>query len=230
MLVLILRAFVLYIFIIFVMRVMGKREIGQLQPFELAITLIIADLLVIPMENTGVPLINGIIPVLIITFSQMFFSYLTVKNERVQQVMSGKPTVMIRNGNLVEENLIKQNYNITELIEQLRLNGVERIDDVECAMLETNGQLSVILKTLKRPVTVEDMGIVKQHEGIPVEIILDGKFISENFARANITKEEIEKELEIRNLTADKVFFASVDAQRKFMIQEKQVEDRWKKL
>jgi len=226
MVVLILRAFVLYIFIIFVMRVMGKREIGQLQPFELAITLIIADLLVIPMENTGVPLINGIIPVLIITFSQMFFSYLTVKNERIQQIMSGKPTVMIRNGNLVEENLINQNYNITELIEQLRLNGVERIDDVECAMLETNGQLSVILKTLKRPVTVEDMGIVKQFEGIPVEIILDGKFISENFNRANITKEEIEKELERRNLTADRVFFASVDAQRKFMIQEKQVEDR----
>ena len=108
MLVLILRAFVLYIFIIFVMRVMGKREIGQLQPFELAITLIIADLLVIPMENTGVPLINGIIPVLIITFSQMFFSYLTVKNERIQQIMSGKPTVMIRNGNLVEENLVNQ--------------------------------------------------------------------------------------------------------------------------
>jgi len=230
MVVLILRAFVLYIFIIFVMRVMGKREIGQLQPFELAITLIIADLLVIPMENTGVPLINGIIPVLIITFSQMFFSYLTVKNERIQQIMSGKPTVMIRNGNLVEENLINQNYNITELIEQLRLNGVERIDDVECAMLETNGQLSVILKTLKRPVTVEDMGIVKQFEGIPVEIILDGKFISENFNRANITKEEIEKELERRNLTADRVFFASVDAQRKFMIQEKQVEDRWRKL
>lgn len=226
MLVLILRAFILYIFIIFVMRVMGKREIGQLQPFELAITLIIADLLVIPMENTGVPLINGIIPVLIITFSQMFFSYLTVKNERVQQIMSGKPTIMIRNGKLVEENLVNQNYNITELIEQLRLNGVERIDDVECAMLETNGQLSVILKTLKRPVTVEDMGIVKQYDGIPVEIILDGKFISENFDRANITQEEIEKELERRNLTSDKVFFASIDAQRKFMIQEKQVEDR----
>ena len=226
MLVLILRAFILYIFIIFVMRVMGKREIGQLQPFELAITLIIADLLVIPMENTGVPLINGIIPVAIITFSQMFFSYLTVKNERIQQIMSGKPTVMVRNGHLVEENLINQNYNITELIEQLRLNGVERIDDVECAMLETNGQLSVILKTLKRPVTLEDMGIVKQHAGIPVEIILDGKFISENFERANITKKEIEKELEKRNLTVDKVFFASIDAQREFMIQEKQGEGR----
>lgn len=222
MLVNIFRAFVLYIFIILLMRIMGKKEIGQLQPFELAITLIIADLLVIPMQNTGIPLINGIIPVLVITFSQMLFSYLTVKNERIQQLISGKPTVMIKNGSLVEKNLIKQNYNITEMLEQLRLNGVERIDDVECAILETNGELSVILKTLKRPVTVEDMGIVKEYQGIPVEIILDGKFISENFERANITQEEIEKELKNNNLTVDNVFFASVDAQKQFMIQEKQ--------
>lgn len=226
MLVNIFRAFVLYIFIIFLMRIMGKKEIGQLQPFELAITLIIADLLVIPMQNTGIPLINGIIPVLVITFSQMLFSYLTVKNERIQQLISGKPTVMIKNGNLIEKNLIKQNYNITEMLEQLRLNGVERIEDVECAILETNGELSIILKTLKRPVTVEDMGIVKEYQGTPVEIILDGKFISENFERANITQEEIEKELKNNNLAVENVFFASVDAQKQFMIQEKQGESK----
>lgn len=226
MLVLILRAFILYIFAIFVMRIMGKREIGQLQPFELAITLIISDLLVIPMENTGVPLVNGVIPVLVITFSQFLFSYITVKNERIQQIVSGKPTLMIKNGNLVEPNLRKQNYNITELLEQLRINGVDRVQDVECAMLETNGQLSVILKTLKRPATVEDIGIVKQYEGIPVEIILDGKFISENFDRANVTLEEVKKELEKHNTTVDNVFFATVDAQKQFVIQEKWVENK----
>lgn len=226
MLVLILRAFILYIFAIFVMRIMGKREIGQLQPFELAITLIISDLLVIPMENTGVPLVNGVIPVLVITFSQFLFSYITVKNERIQQIVSGKPTLMIKNGNLVEPNLRKQNYNITELLEQLRINGVDRVQDVECAMLETNGQLSVILKTLKRPATVEDIGIVKQYEGIPVEVILDGKFISENFNRANVTLEEVKKELEKHNTTVENVFFATVDAQKQFVIQEKWVENK----
>ena len=223
MAVLILRAFILYIFAIFVMRIMGKREIGQLQPFELAITLIISDLLVIPMQNTGVPLINGIVPVLVITLSQLLFSYVTVKNERIQQLLSGKPTMMVKNGRLIEKNLREQNYNITELMEQLRINGVDKIQDVECAMLETNGELSVILKTMKRPVTVEDMGLIKEYEGIPIDVILDGKYISENFERANITKEEIDKELERNNLTAEKVFFASVDAQKSFMIQEKQV-------
>ena len=223
MAVLILRAFILYIFAIFVMRIMGKREIGQLQPFELAITLIISDLLVIPMQNTGVPLINGIVPVLVITLSQLLFSYVTVKNERIQQLLSGKPTMMVKNGRLIEKNLREQNYNITELMEQLRINGVDKIQDVECAMLETNGELSVILKTMKRPVTVEDMGLIKEYEGIPIDVILDGKYISENFERANITKEEIDKELERNNLKAEKVFFASVDAQKSFMIQEKQV-------
>lgn len=226
MLVLILRAFILYIFIIVLMRIMGKREIGQLQPFELAITLIIADLIVIPMENTGVPLINGIIPVLVITFSQMLFSYLTVKNERIQQLMSGTPTVMIRNGKLIEQNLVSQNYNITELLEQLRLNGVNKIQDVECAMLETNGQLSVILKEMKSPVTVEDMGVIKPYEGIPIEVILDGKYISENLEIADVTLEDINKELEKNSITVDKVFFASVDAQKNFVIQEKQVWNR----
>lgn len=225
-LVLILRAFILYIFIIVLMRIMGKREIGQLQPFELAITLIIADLIVIPMENTGVPLINGIIPVLVITFSQMLFSYLTVKNERIQQLMSGTPTVMIRNGKLIEQNLVSQNYNITELLEQLRLNGVNKIQDVECAMLETNGQLSVILKEMKSPVTVEDMGVIKPYEGIPIEVILDGKYISENLEIADVTLEDINKELEKNSITVDKVFFASVDAQKNFVIQEKQVWNR----
>ena len=226
MLALTLKAFILYIFIILLMRIMGKKEIGQLQPFELAITLIIADLMVIPMQNPGIPLINGIIPVLVMTFSQMLFSYLTVKNEKIQQIVSGKPTIMIKNGKLIEENLIEQNYNITEMLEQLRLNGVEKIEDVECAMLETNGQMSVILKPLKRPVTVEDMGMVKQYEGIPIEVILDGKFISENFEIANVTVEDINKELERNNLTIDKVFFATVDAQKKFVIQEKQVKNR----
>lgn len=226
MLALTLKAFILYIFIIFLMRIMGKKEIGQLQPFELAITLIIADLMVIPMQNTGIPLLNGIIPALVMTFSQMLFSYLTVKNEKIQQFISGKPTIMIKNGKLVEQNLIKQNYNITEMLEQLRLNGVEKIEDVEYAMLETNGQMSVILKTLKRPVTVEDMGIVKQYEGIPIEVILDGKYITENFESANVTMEDVNKELERNNITVDRVFFASVDAQKKFVIQEKQVDNR----
>jgi len=227
MLVLIFRVVILYILAIVVMRIMGKREIGQMQPFELALTFIISELLVMPMENTGVPLINGVISVFTITFSQLLFSYLTLKSEKLQELMSGKPTVMLKNGELNEKHLREQNYNITELLEQLRLSGVDKITDVEYAVLETNGQLSVILKPEKRPVTVEDMAIQKDYEGIPIDVILDGKIIAENLSRANISEKEIIKEVNKNNLKVENVFFATVNAKREFHIQAKK-EDKSK--
>jgi len=231
MLVLIFRVVILYILAIVVMRIMGKREIGQMQPFELALTFIISELLVMPMENTGVPLINGIISVFTITFSQLLFSYLTLKSEKLQELMSGKPTVMLKNGELNEKHLRDQNYNITELLEQLRLNGVDKITDVEYAVLETNGQLSVILKPEKRPVTVEDMNIQKEYEGIPVDVILDGKIISENLSRANVTEKEVRKEISKNKLSVENVFLATVNAKKEFHIQaKKEVKKKWIKL
>ena len=227
MLVLIFRVVILYILAIVVMRIMGKREIGQMQPFELALTFIISELLVMPMENTGVPLINGVISVFTITFSQLLFSYLTLKSEKLQELMSGKPTVMLKNCELNEKHLREQNYNITELLEQLRLNGVDKITDVEYAVLETNGQLSVILKPEKRPVTVEDLAIQKDYEGIPIDVILDGKIVVENLSRANITEKEVRKEISKNNLKVENIFLATVNAKKEFHIQAKK-EDKKK--
>lgn len=221
MLVLITRAFILYIFAIFVMRIMGKREIGQLQPFEFAITLIISDLLVLPMENTGVPLINGVVPVLVITISQLLFSYLTVKNEKIQKIMSGTYTVMVANGKLVEENLRKQNYNISELMQQLRLSGVDKINDVEYGILETSGRLSVILKPVKRPVTAEDMLINKEYEGMATDIILDGRIVTENLNKVNMKEEEVISKMRNEGYEINDVFYANVNAKKEFYIQKK---------
>lgn len=221
MLVLIFRVLILYILAIIVMRMMGKREIGQMQPFELAITFIISELLVMPMENNGVPLINSVVSVFTITFSQLLFSYLTLKSEKLQELMSGKPTVMLVNGELNEKHLREQNYNITELLEQLRLSGVDKITDVEYAVLETNGQLSVILKPEKRPVTVEDMGIQKEYEGAPINVVLDGKIIKENLNRANVTEKEVMLEINKNKLKLENVFFATVNSKKEFHMQAK---------
>jgi uncharacterized membrane protein YcaP (DUF421 family) len=204
------------------MRIMGKREIGQLQPFELAITLIISELVVIPMQNTGVPLVNGVIPILAITASQLLFSYLTAKNEKIQKLISGTYTVMIENGRLVEKNLRSQNYNITELMQQLRMNGIDKLNDVDYGILETNGQLSVILKPVKRPATAEDMLVNKEYEGLPIDIILDGKIVEENLNKINITKEEIMKKVELENLKIEDVFYANINDKKEFYIQKKE--------
>ncbi|MBQ7669019.1 MAG: DUF421 domain-containing protein [Clostridia bacterium] len=221
MLVLVFRAFILYTFAIIIMRMMGKREIGQMQPFELAITLIISEALATPMENTNEPLLNGIIPVLTIVFSQLLFSYLTLKSEKLQEIMSGKPSIMLKDGIINEKNLRNQNYNITELLEQLRLNGVDKISDVEYAVLETNGQLSVILKPEKRAVTVEDLGIQKIDDGIPLNLVLDGKLVEKNLSHANITKEELESELKKNGLTIEEAFFVVMTSSNEYIIQRK---------
>lgn len=229
MLILVFRAIFLYIFVIVVMRMMGKREIGQLQPYELAITMIISELVTLPMANNGVPLISGVIPVLVITFTQILLSFITTKSQFMQDLISGTYTIIIENGNLIEKNMIKQKYTIVELLEQLRLNGVSKISDVQYAILETSGQLSVLLKEPKRPVSAEQLNINTTYEGMPVNLILDGKLVTKNIDNVKITKKEIENVLTTNNLKLEDVFYLSVDAQKEYYIQRKEKE-RWKKL
>lgn len=223
MLILIFRAFFLYLLVILVMRIMGKREIGQLQPYELAITLIISELVTLPMEDTSVPLLNGIIPVFTITIAQVTLSYLTTKSQWLQDFISGKYTIVVENGKMIQKNMQKQKYNITELLEQLRINGVVKLDDVQYAILETSGQLSVILKAPKQPVTAEQMLVTTEYEGLPINVILDGKIVEENLCSANITVYDIEKRLEQEELSVKDVFYANINAKGEFYIQEKEI-------
>ena len=195
MLISIFRVFVLYLLVILVMRIMGKREIGQLQPYELAITLIISELVTLPMEDNAIPLLAGVIPVFAITLAQVTLSYLTTKSQWFQDFISGKYTIVIENGKMIQKNMTKQKYNITELLEQLRMNGVTKIDDVQYAILETSGQLSVILKAPKQPATAEQMLVNTVYEGLPINIILDGKIVQENLKSAKLTIEDVNKRL-----------------------------------
>lgn len=222
MLISIFRAFFLYLLIVLLMRIMGKREIGQLQPYELAITLIISELVTLPMENNAIPLINGVIPAVTITIAQVLFSYLTTKSQWLQDFISGKYTIIIENGKMIQKNMLKQKYNITELLEQLRINGVVKIDDVQYAILETSGQLSIILKEEKQPVTAEQMKIKTDYEGLPVNLILDGKLVEENLSSASITVKDVEKRLKKDKLSIKEVFFASINAKGEYYIQPKQ--------
>ena len=229
MLILVFRAFFLYIFVIIVMRMMGKREIGQLQPYELAITLIISELVTLPMENNGIPLVSGIIPVFVITFTQMLLSFITTKSQFMQDLISGTYTIIIENGNLIEKNMVKQKYTIVELLEQLRLNGVSKISEVQYAILETSGQLSVILKEPKRPVTAEQMNVNTSYEGLPINLILDGKLVTKNIDNTKVTEKEIKEYLKTNELKLEDVFYLSVDAQKEYYLQRKEKE-QWETL
>ena len=180
MLVNFIRAIILYIVVLVVMRIMGKREIGQLQPFELAISIMIADLASVPMADLGIPLTNGIIPILGLLFIHMIISILNVKNVNIRKILSGKPTILIYRGRIDEKNLKKERLTINELQERLRGNSVFNIEDVEYAVLETNGEISILPKSEKRGITPEDLKLKPEYEGIPYDLVIDGKIMKEN--------------------------------------------------
>lgn len=147
MLITFFRSVVLYIIILIVMRLMGKREIGQLQPFELAISIMIADLATIPMSETGIPIFNGIVPILGLLLMHLLISIINIKNSKARAIICGKPTILIYQGEIDKKALKKERFTMNELHEKLRGNNVENIEDVEYAILETSGDVTFIKKS-----------------------------------------------------------------------------------
>ena len=159
MLITFFRAIVLYIIVLIVMRLMGKREIGQMQPFELAISIMIADLASVPMADTGIPITNGIIPILALLLVQLVISIINLKSINGRKIICGKPSILVYRGKIDEKVMKKEKFTVNELQERLRQNNIFNIGDVEYAILETSGQVTVIPKPEKRNVIVEDLNI-----------------------------------------------------------------------
>ena len=143
MLITFVRSIILYVIVLVVMRLMGKREIGQLQPFELAIAIMIADLASVPMSEVGIPIINGIIPILSLLVMHLIISFINLKSIKMRQLICGKPSILIYRGKINEKVLIKERFTINELQERLRANNINNLADVEYAILESSGTLSI---------------------------------------------------------------------------------------
>lgn len=212
MLVVFIRALVLYIIVVISMRIMGKRQIGQLQPFELAIAIMISELAAVPMQNTGIPLINGIIPILTLLIAQLLMSLLSLKSIRARALICGKPAILIEKGKILENELKKELYTLNDLLEQLRIKNFPNIADVEYAILETNGQLSVIPKSQKRPLNPQDMSIKTDYEGITIDVIIDGNVIENNLKTAGKDRKWLQNELRKQQYSRpEEILFACVD-------------------
>jgi len=223
MLVIFFRTLVLYGIVMIVMRLMGKRQIGQLQPFELAIAIMISELAAVPMQDTGIPLVNGIIPIITLLFAQLLISLISLKSVKARAIICGRPRILIEKGKIIESSLIKELYTINDLLEQLRIDNVPNIADVEYAILETNGQLSVIPKAKKRPITPSDMQISINNDGLPLDIIIDGKIIESNMQEAKVNYQWLMNELKILGIDNLKdVLLASIDVNKKLFCQAKE--------
>ena len=221
MLITFFRAIVLYIIVLIVMRLMGKREIGQLQPFELAISIMIADLASIPMSETGIPISNGIIPILGLLVMHLIISMLNIKSTKAREIICGKPSILIFRGKIDEKVLKKERFTINELEERLRDNNIFNIGDVEYAILETSGQVTVIPKPNKRATMPEDFNIEPQYEGIPYDLVVDGRVMYKNLEKIGQNYVWLKKQTEKFGIKPEEALIVTIDGENKFFCQPK---------
>ena len=219
MLVTFFRAIVLYIIVLAVMRLMGKREIGQLQPFELAISIMIADLAATPMAETGIPITNGIMPILGLLVMHLIISMINIKSTKARQIICGKPSLLIFRGKIDQKVLKKERFTINELEERLRDNNIFNIGDVEYAILETSGQVTVIPKPNKRPTTPEDFNLEPKYEGIPYDLVVDGKVEYENLKKIGKDYKWLQKQTEKFGIKPEQALIVTIDGDNQFFCQ-----------
>ena len=178
------RTAVLYIVLIAVIRLMGKRQIGQMEPSEFVVTMLAANLAAIPMEDVGIPFYSGLIPILTVLGVELVLSGISMSSVRFRRILCGKPVIMIENGRILRENLLKTRVTLDELTGHLREKDVLDLTTVQYAILETNGNLSVFLYPAEAPASAKEAGIVPKPRYLPVTIIEDGVLMNENMEKA----------------------------------------------
>ena len=220
-----LRTIILYAFIIIGIRLMGKRQVGELEPSELVLALLIADLAAVPMQDFGIPLLTGLIPILTLLCLTMALSVLTMRSVRFRAVLCGRPSVIVENGKLRQNEMKKNRFTLDELMEELRMQGITDLSTVKYAILETNGQLSVLPYAAQQPVTAQQMGLTPQEPGLPMVIINDGRLIARSLHSRGLNEEWLEKQLRQHHVKGTQdVFLLTVDEENRVYLSKKEVE------
>ncbi|MBQ9297784.1 MAG: DUF421 domain-containing protein [Clostridia bacterium] len=222
MLITFIRTIILYILVLLVMRMMGKREIGQLQPFELAIAIMIADLATIPMSDVGIPIFNGIVPILALLVMHLLISVTNLRSIKVRKIICGKPRILIYRGRIDEKALKKEKFTINELQERLRGNNIFNISDVEYAILETSGQITVVPKPDKRGTMPSDFNIMPEYEGMSYDLVVDGKIMYENLKALGKDYNWLEKEAKKYKINPSQALLMTIDGKQDIFCQAKE--------
>jgi len=208
-----LRLVVFYAVALIGVRLMGKREIRELSPFDLVVAIMIGELVVIPVHDRTISYIQGIVPIILLVLAEILLSIISMKSHKARALINDTPTILIKNGIILEDAMRSSRYTNDELLVELRLNGIRSPEEVEFAVLEPGGHISVIPKSQFRPVTPKDLGIETEYEGLPVHVVNDGEILYDNLRVAGITEEELLGKMEEQGICDVKdVFFASVDS------------------
>ena len=219
---LVLRCTIIYFIVIAMVRLMGKRQIGELQPSELVITILISDVASLPLQNTEMPLLNTITSLLILVMFEVLLSVLSIKSRKVRKILEGNSVMIIKDGKLFEDRLRMIRYSVDDLIEALRLKDIFDISQVEYAYIETNGAISVELKPQYRTITPQDLSLITERVSIPCLVICDGEIIDKEFDVCNMTKEKLQSILDEKELTAKDILLMTVDSSGRSYIKLKE--------
>ena len=179
-----MRTIILYTALILAMRLLGKRQIGQMEPSEFVVAMLVADLASIPMQNNSIPLVNGLVPILTVMGLELILSHLSLKSIRLRKLLCGKPVILIDNGKIIQENLRRTQVTLDELSGDLREKVVLDIQTVQYAILETNGNLSVFPYPSEQPATARDAGVKAAKQYLPITLISDGRLLADNLKKA----------------------------------------------
>ena len=209
-----------YIVLLVIIRLMGKREISQLSPFDFVVAIMIADLAVVPLQSSGIALWHGIVPLILLALLEMMLSFAALHSHRLRKLLDGNAQIVIKGGCILKSELRKARYNLDDLLAQLRESGYPNVEDIEVGVLETSGRLSVIPKSQKRPVTPEDLKITTGYEGLPTILIMDGVISKQELAGIGLDMDWLETRLAESGVPSRRVFLATLNTHGKFNIVE----------
>lgn len=217
-----LRSVFLYLVLIAVIRMMGKRQIGQMEASEFVVTMLVANLASIPMQDSGIPLFSGVVPIVTVLGMELVLSTLSLRSIFLRKLLCGKPVILIENGNILQDNLRKTRVTLDELTGHLREKDVLDLSQVQYAILETNGNLSVFPYAKERPASAKAAGIAVSEQHLPLTIISDGKLLEDNLKKANKDLTWLHKQLKKRKATVADTWLLTVDAAENLLFYRKE--------
>jgi uncharacterized membrane protein YcaP (DUF421 family) len=221
MVITLIRAIILYLIVIFALRIMGKRQIGELQPEELVITIMISECAAAPLQDLDRPIINGIIAIFTLVILEVLLSFLTLKLPWLQKMIDGKPTVIIKDGKILQNALKNMRLTVEDLTNNLRQKGFFRLEDIAYCIVETDGKLSIFPTPQATPVTAETVGNVGKDTGLPCVVIADGRIQKQSLSLCDMTEQEIKTILKKEKTPIKDVFILTADKSKHYTLVRK---------
>ena len=223
MIISILRTVILYVFIILAIRLMGKRQISDMQPSELVVTLVVSDIASLPMQNTSQPLLSGVIPVLVLVSLEIAASALMMKSRLFRRLICGNPVVVIEDGKLLQKQLKRLRMSAEDLFAQLRQQDIFSIDEVQYCIVETNGSISVLEKPQNRVPTAQDLGVTIDEKKLEAVVVCDGELLDDGLKLCSGSRMQVDNILQENNAKLSEVFILTLDGNGKYNLIAKEV-------